>query len=42
MGDLGFWLFLTFFVAVAHIEEIGNAFKEDCVPLVQEVDDGTE
>jgi hypothetical protein len=42
MGDIGFWVFLTFLVAVSHIEEIGDAFKEDCVSVVQEVEDGAE
>jgi hypothetical protein len=42
MGDIGFWLFLIFFVAVANIDEIGNAFKEGCTPVAEERSDGTE
>ena len=42
MDNLGFWLFLMVAVTVTQIDKIGNAFKEGCTPVVQEVDDGTE
>lgn len=40
--DNGFWIFLAVIVILSQIETVGNAFKEDCVPVIQEVDDGTE
>jgi len=37
MGDFGLWLACVCIVAIANVEHIGKAFKDECkAPVVQE------